>query len=249
MLWVGAVLAIQLACAVHIIRSGRNSMWLMLVMFLPLAGSAIYFIMEVLPGMQGNRHVRTAKAKAVAKLDPERDLRAAKARLEIADSAHNRIEVADALGGLGRHEEAIPLYRDAIARTPGGDDRTKAKLARALFETGDAAGAEALLGELPEPAGIGERDRLTMLRARILERQDHIGEALALYEDLVTRYPGEEARCRLAALLLQTGQRDRARLVLEDVEKRAARLDRQQRAAESDMYDWAAAQLEGLRAG
>lgn len=135
MVWLVAIAAIQIACAIHIIRSGRNGVWILVVMMLPLAGAAAYFVMEVLPGLQGNRHVRTARAKAIATIDPERDLRSARDGLALVDSAYNRIAVADALSALDRHAEALPFYREALARAVGSDDRTKAKLARALFET------------------------------------------------------------------------------------------------------------------
>lgn len=68
-----------------------------------------------------------------------------------------------------------------------------------------------------------------------MERRGKSAEALTLYEDLATRVAGEEARCRLAALLIETGQAERARPVLEEVEQRMKRLDRQQRAAEADV--------------
>ncbi|MGV3479043.1 MAG: tetratricopeptide repeat protein [Sphingobium sp.] len=246
--WLIASALIQIACAIHVIRNGRNQTWIMVIMFLPLAGAAAYFILEILPGLRGNRHVRTAHARAVAHFDPERDLRAAQEALSLADTVANRIAMADALAGLDRHEEAISYYREALARSPGGDDRVKAKLARALIEIGEAAEAERLVDEIAQPSGIGEQDRLAMLRARILEAQGKIAPAMAIYADLVSRYPGEEARCRYAALLLQAGDRRRARGVLEEVEQRMKRLDRTQRAAEADMYDWAMEQLRSLRA-
>ncbi len=246
--WLIVSVLIQLACAIHVIRSGRNQTWIMVIMFLPLAGAAAYFILEIMPGLQGNRHVRTVRAKAVSRLDPERDLRAARDALSLADTVANRIAMADALAGLDRYEEAVSYYREALVRSPGGDDRTKAKLARALIEIGEAAEAERLVDEIERPSGIGEQDRLAMLRARILESQGKIAPAMAIYDDLVARFPGEEARCRYAALLIQTGDRRRARTVLEEVEQRMNRLDRTQRAAEADMYAWAMDQLRTLRA-
>jgi hypothetical protein len=72
---------------------------------------------------------------------------------------------------------------------------------------------------------------------------------LLILADIVTRLPGEEARCRYAALLLEKGRKVEAQGVLEEIEKRMKRMDRTQRAAEADMYDWAMAQLKTLRAG
>lgn len=249
MLYLFASIACQVACVVHAIRHGRNQMWIMLIIFVPLVGCIAYFIVEVLPGMQGNRHVRTARAKAVAAIDPRREERAARDALDLADTAANRLRLADALAALGRHEEAIPLYREAIRMTAGDvDARTQGKLAASLFETGQGAEALALLDAIPEPAGQSERDRQSLLRARIFDHLGRKDEALALYADIVTRMPGEEARCRYAALLLSEGWENKALKVLEEVEGRMKRLDRQQRVADADMYRWATDTLRGLRA-
>jgi hypothetical protein len=73
-------------------------------------------------------------------------------------------------------------------------------------------------------------------------------EALELFADVMTRTPGEEARCRYAALLLATSYEKKARAVVEEVEARMKRLDRQQRVADADMYRWATDQLKALGA-
>jgi hypothetical protein len=183
-----------------------------------------------------------------AALDPEREVRSSREALATADTIANRVRLADALAGLDRWAEALPLLREARARG-AGDTATGAKLARAEFETGAAADALATLDALPPPGVGSDRDQLGLLRARVLTELGRRDEAAALYADLVTRLPGEEGRCRYAALLLEQGREDAARVVLEEVEHRAARLSRGQRAAEADMYRWANQQLTALRAG
>lgn len=243
------VIGIQVLCIVHLMRHSRNPLWLSALIFLPVVSALAYFVVEILPGMGSNRHVRTVRAVAVAKLDPERDLRTARDALDLADTAANRLRVADALAALDRHGEAVPLYRESIAMTAGDPDvRTQAKLAASLFELGQSAEALALLDTLPEPAGQSERDRHALLRARSLDHLGRKDEALELYADIVTRMPGEEARCRYAALLIDRGWDRKALKVLEEVEARMKRLDRQQRAADAEMYRWAIDALAALRA-
>lgn len=242
------ILAIQVACVVDVIRNGRNQLWIMALVFLPGASTIAYVLIEVLPRIQGNRHVRTVRAQVEARLDPERELRAARDALGLADTIANQIRVGDALSDLGRFDEAIPLFRAAIERTPDTDSRTEAKLARALFETGESGEAHTLLDGITPPSTQSDRDRLTLLRARVLTELGEADAALALYVDIVTRMPGEEARCRYAALLLDQGYEPRARAVLEEVESRMKRLDRTQRAADADMYKWAMDKLRALRA-
>src|SRR5690349_18424664 len=125
-----AILALQIYCIVDVIRRGRNTIWIMALVFLPVASAVAYFIVEILPSLQHNRHVRTARQLAIEKLDPERELRAAQQALEIADTMANRIRVADALTELGRHGEALPLYQKGAG--PRLDCRTGEQLARSL---------------------------------------------------------------------------------------------------------------------
>ena len=86
-----------------------------------------------------------------------------------------------------------------------------------------------------------------MLRARVLEELNRNDEALELYGDVMERVPGDEARCRYAGLLLKVGRKPDARRVLEDVEHRMKYLDRQARAENAPMYDWAMKELTALR--
>ena len=52
------------------IRNGRSTIWVMALMFLPVASLVAYLIVEVAPRMKHNRHVRGARAQIVDKLDP-----------------------------------------------------------------------------------------------------------------------------------------------------------------------------------
>src|SRR3954464_13867695 len=116
-----ASILVQILCAVHCVRGGRNQMWLMVIIFLSLPGCLAYFIFEILPGLSGRREVRAVKRAAVKAIDPERDIRLARDAVEIADTAANRTLLADALAGHGKWGEAIPHYDIAETRAPGVD--------------------------------------------------------------------------------------------------------------------------------
>lgn len=248
MMMIIASVLLQIICAVHCVRSGRSQMWILIIVFFSVLGCLAYFVMEVLPGYGGNRWFRAARAGAKQRLDPKGDLRRAEAQLDIADTVANRLAVADALAAMGDHAGAAKAYRDALSRTHGNDPRTRFKLAQALFESHEDAQALAELDALPETFGT-ELERRDYLRARILAHMGQSAEARRLFEGIIDRIPGDAARCHYAAFLLEQGDRWRAITVLEDVEKRAKRLDRLQRAQEGPMYKWAADQLKALRAG
>lgn len=239
------ILALQVLCVVDVIRRGRNSIWIMALIFLPVASALAYFIVEILPGLQHNRHVRVARRTVIEKLDPERELRAAQQALDIADTMANRLRVADALTALGRHSEALPLYQRGAGPRP--DFRTGEKLARSLFLNDKPDEALSVIDALPKVTAQSELDRATLLRARILEDLKRNDEALQLYADVVDRVPGDEARCRYAALLITVGRKPEARRVLEDVEHRMKYIDRNTRASQGPMYEWAMRELTALR--
>src|SRR3954468_13968556 len=242
-----ASILVQIACAVHCVRGGRNSLWLMVIIFLSLPGCLAYFIFEILPGLSGRREVRAVRRAAVKALDPEREIRLAREAVEIADTAANRIALADALVALGRWNEAIPHYDIAEGKAPGVDRPTRFKLAVACFEAGKSDRARELLESLPPSNSQSENDRAALLLARLFEEDKETERALALYAELGERMPGAEAQCRQAALLMTIGRRREALPLLSEAERRARRMDRQERAKQSDMYDWAAQNLAELR--
>jgi hypothetical protein len=242
-----AIIAIQVACIVDVVRHGRNTIWIMALVFLPMASTIAYVIVEVLPRMKHNHHLRHAQTQIIDKLDPERELRAARDALDLAQTAANRIRLGDALAAHGRHAEALPLYRDAIG---GGkaDYRTGEKLARSQYLSDRNSEALATLDAMTQPSAQSDKDRIAVLRARILEDVGREDEAEAIYQDLVDRFPGDEVRCRYAGLLLKQGKRAEARRLLSEVEHRLKRMDRHARAANGPMYDWAMTKLTELRA-
>jgi hypothetical protein len=238
---------IQIACAVHCVRGGRNSLWLMVIIFLSIPGCLAYAIFEIFPDFAGRRSVRAVRSAAANAIDPERELRRARDALDIAETAANHGALADALAALGRWDEAIPRYEQAEAKAAGVDRVTQLKLAIACFEAGRSERARALVESLPSSGSQSENDRTALLLARLLEESGETGRALAIYADVGERMPGAEAQCRQAALLIAQGRAAEAVPLLAEAEKRAKRMDRYERAKQADMYDWAAERLAELR--
>jgi hypothetical protein len=245
--WLIASVMVQIACAVHCVRNRGNSLWLMVIIFLSLPGCAAYAVFEILPQFTGRREVRAVRDAAARKLDPDRELRAARDALETADTAANRTRLGDALAEKGEWREAASHYRQAVAKTPGEDRAGKVRVARASLEAGEAVEAKRLLEALTPSASPSENDRTALLLARSLDQLGEADPALALYADVGERMPGAEAQCRQAALLIASGRAGDAIPVLEEAERRARRLDKMERRKQSDMYDWAAQTLRELR--
>jgi hypothetical protein len=246
--FIGLSILIQILCAVHCVRNGRNAMWLTLIIFLSIPGCVAYLVFEVLPAYRGRREVRAVKAVAAKKIDPQREVRGAREALELADTAANHAALGDALAENGAWGEAAGAYREALAKTHGGSDRgLQVKLARAELEAGNAAAARHILQALPPSRSPTENDRTALLLARSLDDCGEAEAALALYADVGQRLAGAEAQCRQAALLIRLKRAAEALPLLEETDRRAKRIDRFERMRDADMYAWAARTLAELR--
>jgi hypothetical protein len=243
-----AIVAVQIACAVHVLRNGRPLWWLLIILLFPLVGCLIYAIVEILPGMAGNRRVRVAKEAAVRRIDPEREVRVARDALDTADTAANRTRLGDALAEQENWSEAAVHYLLALDKAPFGNDSIKLKYARACFEVGNAAEALKVLDELPQGRPGVDSDRASMLRGRVLAELGEAEAAIAIFRDLGARMPGGEAQCREAGLLIEQGREAEALVPLAEVERRARRLDPHEKMSHRDMYGWAERTLADLRA-
>ena len=136
MLFLFASILVQIVCAVHCVRGGRNSMWLMVIIFLSLPGCLAYFIFEIMPGLSGRREVRAVKRAAVKAMDPEREIRLAREAVDIADTAANRIALADALAAHGPLARRHPALRHRRGQGAGRRPADPLQARLACFEAG-----------------------------------------------------------------------------------------------------------------
>ena len=244
-----AIIALQIACAIHCARTGRSGVWVMIIIFAPVLGSLAYVVMEVLPNSGVPQAAGKVRAKAAQKLDPDKPIRLAREALETVDTAANRVKLADALADRSLWDEAIRHYEQGELKAPGGNDRgIRLRLIRALFEAGRMKQARDMLEALEPSTVRSDNDRASLLLARMLEQEGETARALAHYADVGVRLPGAEAQCREAGLLLHLGRRAEAAAALAEVEKRAKRMDKGERAKHREMYEWAAETLAELRA-
>lgn len=248
MTWIIISVVFQLCCLVHCIRNGRNSAWILGILLLSLLGCAAYFIVEILPGLMGNRQVRKAREHIVDRVDPDRKLRAAREGLDLSDTIANRLAMGDALAAKGQHEQAVDHYLEARAKSRMADPAIGMRLAGAWLELGRSAEALDAIAALPEGGTQGDRDKREVLRARLLEQQGDTRAALSIYEAVMDRASGDEVRCRAASARLTLGDRAGATALFAEIERRLRHLPKSTIADNADMYRWAMKTLAELRA-
>jgi hypothetical protein len=210
-------IAIQAALIVHVIKSGRNMLWIWAIALLPLVGSIAYAVVEVLPQVLGGRTARRAKSGVQRMIDPDRELRRASAEVEISGNVDARRRLAEELFERGRFDAAIDVYQGGLKGVFEHDPTLLLGLARAHFASQDFAAARATLERLAQHNPDFKSADAQLLYARTLEAQDALDDAERAYANLAPGYPGAEARVRYGLLLKRRGNLPAANRVLKDL--------------------------------
>lgn len=209
--------ALAITCAVHAVRTGRNTYWLFILLAVPGLGPLVYIIAELLPEMMNSSRAQKAGAAARKALDPGKELREAKHQLEVARTPDALKRAADAALAAGDAGQAVVLYQEA-ARGPYEDDTTLLfGLAGAQFAVGAPEGAIATLDRLRAAHPRYRNPEAHLIYARSLDTLDRFTEALGEYEALAAYYPGAEARARWALLLERMGRAEDAQARWQEI--------------------------------
>jgi hypothetical protein len=228
---------VQLLLILHVVRTGRNQVWIYVLLFAPGLGGLAYFIAEVLPEMLGTRGARQAITNARRAVDPEREYRALADQLDTADTVENRRVLAEESLRLGKVEQAITLYKTALTGIHKDDPSIMHGLARAYFVAGDFANCVQTLDALKAAHPRFESGEAHLLYARALEGQGRSVEALTEYEAVSRYFAGAEARCRYALLLQQAGEARRAHELFQEVVRAIDKAGGPFKRAQREWYD------------
>ena len=213
---------IQAALIVHVIKTGRNQLWIWALLLLPAGiGALAYLAVEIVPELFRTRTAqRTARSFRKA-MDPGADLRRYESEARIAGNVASRQRYAEELVRHGRYDEAIAQYRETLSGLYEHDPNLMLGLAQAQFGKGDAAGARATLDELIRLNPDFRSPVGHLLYARALEAEGNVQKALEEYRVLASSYPGAEAAVRYAQLLQAQGERVEAQRVVRELLEQA----------------------------
>jgi len=223
MLFLILSLLVQAAFIVHVIKTGRNQLWIWVLIIpgLALAGILAYLVVEILPALFRSRAAQRAGRGLRKAMDPERDLRRYESEVRVADNVASRQRYAEELVRRERYDEAIAQYREALTGLYEHDPNLMLGLAQAQFGKGGASAARATLDELIRHNPDFRSPTGHLLYARALEAEGNVPKALEEYAVLAPSYPGAEASVRYAQLLKAQGRVAEAQKVVRELLEQA----------------------------
>ncbi|NOQ35237.1 MAG: hypothetical protein GQ569_05000 [Methylococcaceae bacterium] len=208
---------IQIALVVHITKTGRNTTWVYIVVFLPLAGSIAYFLVELLPELMNSRSGREVRQNIEEKVNPDKALKIASHNYSILESVENANKLAAACLDKDMFDEAKLLYEKSLKGIHENDPYLMYGLARAEFGLENYSVVKRLLDELIEKNPDFKNAEAHLLYARTLEALGDVELALQEYKSLDGYYSGAEASYRYAMLLKAQGNYEQTMVVLEKI--------------------------------
>ncbi len=238
-------LLIQVLFIVHVIRTGRNYIWVWVIALLSFAGILAYVLVELVPALFGSDTARRTARGMRQALDPGANLRRYEQEARLTGNVASRQRYADELVRHGRYDEAIAAYRQALTGLYEHDPNIMLGLAEAQFGKGDAAGARTTLDELMQLNPDFRSPERHLLYARALEAEGNVTKALEEYRVLAPAYPGAEAAVRYAQLLKAQGRSAEAATVARELLDQARISPAHYRRAQRSWLDSAARLAEG----
>jgi hypothetical protein len=199
-------LVVQALLIVHVIKTGRNQIWIWVLALLSYAGIIAYVAAELIPELLRSAATKRTVRGVKKALDPEAQLRQLAQRAEIGGGVDARQRHAEELLRLGRPEEAVEEYRRTLQGLYEHDPNLMLGLARAQFGARQPAEARATLDALIKHNPEFRSADGHLLYARALEQEGLAQRALEEYRTLAGYYPGAEATVRYAQLLRREGQ-------------------------------------------
>jgi hypothetical protein len=229
---------VQGVLIVHVIRTGRNFLWIWVLLLLPFGiGALVYLAAEVLPELFRSRTARRTARGLRRAMDPGAALRRYEDEARVAGNVASRQRYAEELARHRRYDEAIAQYTQALSGLYEHDPNLMLGLAQAQFAKGDARAARTTLDELIRHNPDFRSPDGHLLYARSLAAEGEVGKALEEYRALAPSYPGAEAAVRYAQLLEAQGQHAEAQRVARELLERARIAPRHYRRAQREWLE------------
>lgn len=207
----------QVALVVHILKSGRDTKWIWIVVMLPLAGSIAYLLLEVLPDLSNTRAGREAGKKVKSVVNPNKEINQAAKQFSMSDTVENSMKLAEECFNKGLYSDAQSLYSKCLKGAHDSDPYIMYGLAKSFFELGEYESVKTTLDNLIESNPKYKNADAHLLYAKTLEKLNEVAAALDEYEALHGYFPGPEASFYYAKFLKRQNLNEKSKAVFQQI--------------------------------
>jgi len=217
----GLMLLVQVALVIHVIKTGRDTKWIWVLMVLPGVGALAYGVLEVAPDVLSTRQGRNSSKRVLDTLNPNKEINDASLEYERTATVANSTRLAAECLTKDRFQEAGELYRSCLTGLNEHDPEILFGLAQSEYGLTNHAETKSVLDTLIEKNPDYKNQDAHLLYAMNLQQLGDTTKALEEYEVLYGYYAGPEPTYRYAMLLKEQGEHSKAQALFESILKTA----------------------------
>ena len=219
--FIGLSLILSVLAIIHVIKTGRSQLWVMVLLALPGIGVLAYLIVEILPEFFRGSTSRRVTSKVSKTINQGREFEAAEREYKLSGSVVSACNLADLYVERGEFSEAAELYKSTLSGLNQHNPDIMHKLATAQFQLQRYDQSKATLDDLIHHNPQYKNQDAHLLYARSLDSLGESQQAIEEYETLVKYYTGPEPAYHFGRLLQRQGQADDANRVFKEIIEKA----------------------------
>jgi hypothetical protein len=208
---------LQIICIVHVVKKGRGTGWIYVIVFIPIAGCIAYFIVEILPELRRGRVVDNLKDTINNAVVPGKKLKDLEQKLYFSDTFDNRMKLADEYSRCGFFDKAIGIYDKCLDGVYCDDPLIIYKMSLAYYGKKDYANASSSIKKLASKDMTFKKYDEWKLYVLIVEQNGDNELTEKEYARLVERNPNYEAIYLYGMFLKKIGKTEDATARFNDI--------------------------------
>lgn len=206
------ILILQAICVIHCLRKGRPTMWIWLIIFLPVIGAIIYIFSEMLNGNE----IKQVQSGVGAVFNPGGRIKKLEEQLRFSDTFNNRVTLADAYLATGETEKAIELYENSLTGAFTENEHVLMQLSIAYFETKQYDKVIAITKKIYRLPQF-PKSKAHIIYALSLEQTGNSEQAEKEFRSMKVRFSYFESRYEYGLFLERANRSDEAKKVFADI--------------------------------
>ncbi len=207
------VLLAQLACLIHVFKTGRPYWWMWVIFGFPVIGLAAYIFLEVRPSL-GKLNLQSLLWRLKSRTERIEILRH---NLEDSTTIRNRLALSDELHEAGLFDRECEVLSEGLRGAFKDDATLLMRLSQAHLEAGRPVEAEQSLAKAPHERSSEMQQQRALLAARVDAASGRHAAAEKIFRELAARKKSEAPRYYLGEFLWLTGRTDEGTAILRDI--------------------------------